>query len=157
MVLFNPLCLSSVSQSRLPWTVSCGVTFDISMDRDSITFLHNSILCLTTLPADKHHGCSYALRRCPGAFTATWAHHCLKANVMLTGSPGTFLPSCPSAWGYFSPGAGPSGVSTTLPSFVLYGNLPRIHSGPLSRSLMKVLNNTGLSTDSYSEQPPAEL
>lgn len=98
-------------------------------------------------------GCFCALRRCSGAFTATRGHQWLKANVMPTGSPGTFLPSC-SPQPVLVPGAispqGQDPLEYQPPSFTLYGNLPRIHSGPWSSSLMKVLNNSGLSTDSYS-------
>jgi len=43
--------------------------------------------------------------------------------------------------------AQPAGVSTTPPSFVSPANLLRVHSNSSSRSLMKKLNKTGLSTD----------
>ena len=45
--------------------------------------------------------------------------------------------------------AQPSGVSTTPPSLVSSANLLRVHSSSSSRSLMKKLNKTGPSTDSW--------
>ena len=43
--------------------------------------------------------------------------------------------------------AQPSGVSANPPSFVLSANLPMVDSIPSSRSLMKMLNKSGPSTD----------
>ena len=45
--------------------------------------------------------------------------------------------------------AQPAGVSTTPPSFVSSTNLLRVHSNSSSRSLMKKLNKTRLSTDPW--------
>ncbi|KAK4828728.1 hypothetical protein QYF61_000719 [Mycteria americana] len=45
--------------------------------------------------------------------------------------------------------AQPSGISATPPSFVSSVNLLKVHSAPTSRSLMKMLNRTEPSTDSW--------
>lgn len=112
--MFNPLSLSRVSQSRLCWTLSCGVAFDISMDRHSITFLHNLIHCLTTLRADKHHGEFLCIEKMPrslhlpqGLITglrSTWCpldpqgHSCPAGHPSLSQCLGLFLPRGRTLW-----------------------------------------------------------
>ena len=53
--------------------------------------------------------------------------------------------------------AQPSGVSATSPSFVLSAKLLRVRSVPSSGSLMKKLNKTGPSTDSWGTSLAAGL
>ncbi|KAF1498675.1 hypothetical protein FQV18_0005633, partial [Eudyptula minor novaehollandiae] len=104
------------------------------------------------------------------------------AKSCLLCSPDSWLPACPGAWVYSSPGgrtlhfsllnfmrflsdhslslprslwiaAQPAGVSDiSPPSFVSSANLLSTHSAPSSRPLMKMLNRTGASIEPWAMQ-----